>query len=339
MGFRFFRRVRIAPGITLNLSKSGGSISVGPRGAKLTVGSRGVRGTVGLPGTGLFYTTKLSSSRKDKHISVPTVDTTNNLTLGFFEKLLTPKEDQAFINGCREMVNENYDKSIEHLETASHVCDAKFLIGAIEFKRGNLKQAAQIFEEILGNSNDLGKKFNKYRIAPSISFPITDEISIRLEATVRDVFLALVEIYQIQKEYSKALGILHKMIEISPNDLVIKISLVELLLDFDKNNKGFNEDIIKITENITNENELETILLYYKAKALKNLGLLTASRDTLTKALRRKKGRSKELLLNVRYERAFIYKKLGSKSRYRGELEKIYLEDYDFKDVKILLNL
>ena len=57
MSLRFFRRIRIAPGVSVNLSKSGASVSVGPKGAKVTVGPRGVRKTVGLPGTGIYYTT------------------------------------------------------------------------------------------------------------------------------------------------------------------------------------------------------------------------------------------------------------------------------------------
>ena len=56
---RFWRRVRIAPGVTINLSKSGASVSVGPRGAKLTVGRRGVRQTLGIPGTGFYATRQL----------------------------------------------------------------------------------------------------------------------------------------------------------------------------------------------------------------------------------------------------------------------------------------
>ncbi|MBW1922508.1 MAG: DUF4236 domain-containing protein [Deltaproteobacteria bacterium] len=59
MAFRFWRRIRIAPGVTLNLSKSGGSLSFGPRGAKFTIGPTclprwarrrqgGKRGTVGI---------------------------------------------------------------------------------------------------------------------------------------------------------------------------------------------------------------------------------------------------------------------------------------------------
>ncbi|HEY8800778.1 MAG TPA: DUF4236 domain-containing protein, partial [Candidatus Limnocylindrales bacterium] len=56
MGYlRFFRRRKIGPGLSLNASKSGLSLSFGLRCAKVTVGRRGVRRTVGLPGTGLSY--------------------------------------------------------------------------------------------------------------------------------------------------------------------------------------------------------------------------------------------------------------------------------------------
>ena len=55
MGFRLFRRIRVAPGIRVNLSKGGFSLSGGVRGARVTVGRRGVRGTIGAPGTGMSY--------------------------------------------------------------------------------------------------------------------------------------------------------------------------------------------------------------------------------------------------------------------------------------------
>lgn len=56
MAFRFHRRIRIMPGVTINLGKRGISTSIGPRGAKITIGSKGVRSTVGIPGTGISYT-------------------------------------------------------------------------------------------------------------------------------------------------------------------------------------------------------------------------------------------------------------------------------------------
>src|ERR1700724_1286409 len=56
MGFRFRRSFKVAPGLRLNLSKSGVSTSVGRRGLWFTIGPRGTRTAVGMPGTGLSYT-------------------------------------------------------------------------------------------------------------------------------------------------------------------------------------------------------------------------------------------------------------------------------------------
>jgi len=41
MGFRFFRRIKIAPGFRVNLSRSGVSASISRRGAWFTIGPRG----------------------------------------------------------------------------------------------------------------------------------------------------------------------------------------------------------------------------------------------------------------------------------------------------------
>ena len=56
MGLRFQRRVKLLPGVHLNLSLSGVGVSVGGRGAHIGVTARGQRYTsVGLPGTGLSW--------------------------------------------------------------------------------------------------------------------------------------------------------------------------------------------------------------------------------------------------------------------------------------------
>ena len=56
MGFRFQRRIKIMPGVTLNVGKRGVLTSIGRRGAHITFGQNGVRTTVGIPGTGISYT-------------------------------------------------------------------------------------------------------------------------------------------------------------------------------------------------------------------------------------------------------------------------------------------
>jgi hypothetical protein len=55
MPFRFRKSLRLAPGLRVNLSKGGASVSVGGKGFTLNLGKRGARTTVGIPGTGVSY--------------------------------------------------------------------------------------------------------------------------------------------------------------------------------------------------------------------------------------------------------------------------------------------
>ena len=88
-----------------------------------------------------------------------------------------------------------------------------------------------------------------------------------------------------------------------------------------------------MTEGVENESEIHAALLLYKAKALRRLNLKEAARDVLTKALRRKKDRSDELLRALRYQRALVYQDLGQHKRARSEPEKRYAEVPDYEDV------
>ena len=64
MGFRFQKRIRVLPGLTINLSKSGISTSIGVRGARITRGHGKTRVTVGVPGSGLSHSTVSSNRRR-----------------------------------------------------------------------------------------------------------------------------------------------------------------------------------------------------------------------------------------------------------------------------------
>ncbi len=72
--FRFYCRRRIFPGLSVNLSRSGPSLSVGLRGAHLTFGRRGVRRTIGIPGSGIYYTSRMGyhSGFHSAHVERPT---------------------------------------------------------------------------------------------------------------------------------------------------------------------------------------------------------------------------------------------------------------------------
>lgn len=76
MGFRFQKRIRIFKGLTLNLSKSGTSWTVGGKGASINVRGDKLTGNAGIPGTGISYrerlgqpTTEAGNNRSGRGIS------------------------------------------------------------------------------------------------------------------------------------------------------------------------------------------------------------------------------------------------------------------------------
>ena len=60
MGWGFRKSIKLAPGVRLNLSKSGISTSLGGRGATVNIGRKGTRATVGIPGTGISLSRRVS---------------------------------------------------------------------------------------------------------------------------------------------------------------------------------------------------------------------------------------------------------------------------------------
>ena len=61
---RYRNRIKLAPGLNINLSKSGISTTLGPKGASVNIGKSGAYLNTGIPGTGLYNRTKLSSAEK-----------------------------------------------------------------------------------------------------------------------------------------------------------------------------------------------------------------------------------------------------------------------------------
>ncbi len=74
--FRFYRRTRLFPGLSVNWSASGPSLSLGVRGAHVTLGHGRVTRTVGIPGSGLYWTSRSGHSTgfHSAHVETPVSD-------------------------------------------------------------------------------------------------------------------------------------------------------------------------------------------------------------------------------------------------------------------------
>jgi len=372
MGFRFFKRMNILPGVTLNLSKGGGSVSVGPQGAKLTFGTSGARATFGLPGSGLFYTTNFSlkklgqlfgrSSDAEAKETVIAADQAEG-TPAPVEKVrperktpaALPQQDKwtpdslanarlsddekELAAGCQALAADNEDEALAHLVQATELADGAFLAGFLSLKKKDVQGAIRYLTAATQQEQELGQRLSRYGIAATMSLEITEEVAAHVGPDIRGVLLALAEAYQAQKKYQEATSCLQRLRMLEPEDIVVKLSLAELLMEVERPTKESYQEVVQLTEGMQNESAVHAALLLYKAKALRGLELLDAALDTLSNALKKRKDRPEDLLRALRYERALVYEEKKDVRKARTELEKLYAEAPDYEDVKMRLEL
>ena len=333
MSFRFWRRIRLAPGVTLNLSKSTASLSLGPRGAKYTISPRGNRATAGLTGTGLFYTVHDSKrAGRDGAAPATAVPQRDKLTLGFFQRLMTPAEERRFIDGIRVLNDGDAESALDALEEARDLPDAAWMAGMIRLRREELDRAKAHFRHALDRLDDLGVLFEKYEIAAQASLPITEDIFAHVLPRERGTRLALVEIAQIEGHHDEAMVHLEQLMEIDATDPVVLLSFAELALDTPRD-RALMDRLVRATVHVENDTPLDTAILLYRGKALAALGLPDAAIDVFTLANRRRKDRPEALLHQIRYDRARLYHETGQRARAQRQFERIYAANPDFEDV------
>ncbi len=337
MSFRFFRRIRIAPGISLNLSKGGLSVSAGPPGAKFTVGTRGTRATISLPGTGLSYTVSdpLGQARSGTQRRSDPVPASRRPTLGFFERLITPAHEKSFVDGLAALSDGRQAEALRLMEAALDqdmtMADAAWLAGFMRLKLEHLDTAARHFQLALQHSQSLGQMFGQYGLTPRISLPVTPEVTADMKPSAQSTLLGLVEVLQLQGHDSEAVAHLETLLTRQADDPVALASYAELVLDMEDQNRW--QRVVELTAPVGNDTAIHTAVLLLRGKALVRLGMDHAAEGVFTTALRRTRDRAETLLHEIRYQRALVYERLGKRVQARRELERVYAEDPGFEDV------
>ena len=172
MGWGFRKSFKIAPGVNINLSQRGPSISVGPKGMKYNVSSRGSRVRCSVPGTGIYYTKNLSSRSKSSQSShsvnnfntgsagisaIPQRNSSGLKNLGFFEQLSLSSEEKIFIDGLKYFISGDIDRAQERFSSCS-LCDAYFMKGFIEIGKEDLKKQKETLKYVSITSMNLERQ-------------------------------------------------------------------------------------------------------------------------------------------------------------------------------------
>ncbi|MBD0865777.1 MAG: DUF4236 domain-containing protein [Rhodobacteraceae bacterium] len=170
MAFRFFTRKTLFPGVTLNMSKSGPSISVGPRGFRHTIGPRGRRTTVGLPGTGLHYSVqhgkkgRRASSNADDAVTPPPAPQPS-----VDPAAAQADEDRAFLRAVVKFQGGANLRELRDLEGMA-AGDAQWVLGMAALQSGDCAKAASALRAAL-LAGDLGDLCARNDVSLRVAVP------------------------------------------------------------------------------------------------------------------------------------------------------------------------
>ncbi len=344
MSVRFRKSIKIMPGVRVNLSKSGPSLSIGGGGLTLNYSKMGVRTTADLPG-GLYYS-KLHSDGDSKPTASkaeqapPEEVVSQKLDTDFFDHIRMSEDEEHLVKGMKEFATGNAETALGHLSQATGIADGAFLAGALALSLEKYAESLQYLEKAAAQKDKLGERFRKYGISSEVEVPITEEISVLQEADERGLILLLAEAYQHTGNMERATDAMRELLKlIPPEDIVARLSLVEMLSDSKGDDVETCKEIIGLVGDIPNETPFHTLLLLYKARALRKVGLNDIAKKTLSDALRRKKDRSSEVMNALRYERAILLEEMGQAAAARKDLEAIFASDPHFEDVAQRLNI
>lgn len=381
--FRFYRRVKIAPGITLNFSKSGISASLGPRGAKVTFGRHGMRQTIGIPGTGLHYTeyTSWKTKKKANHssaiphrqpemTSLPSkksvalqttpvksesstssaknnkvkkkktliADVEKKLTLSFLDRIFKTSTEINLIDGLRYFIQGQYDHAQKCLVKALTIPDAAFFAGFIALTKEKYTDAVEALTTALKQKAHLGKAFEHLEIKIHFRLSITDNIDLHIsKPSERAVLFALAEAYQGIKNYQAAVDALSQLAILSPEDLIVKNSLAEVILEACPETDNADEMfyyVIDMAKGVENNSSTAASLLYFCGCAQTKLKLYDSAISTFSALVNKSTELNPELLNEIHYQRGITFWNAGDKIKAQEDF--LWLEENspNYKDVK-----
>ena len=353
MSIRFRRSIKIAPGVKVNLTKTGVGMTVGPRGAHYSVHSSGrVTRSVGLPGTGLYYQSRTSVQKAPSvqkartgraqaaHAPAltPVIEPSHMVPKPGF---LASAAEKAYHRGVLAHLtgdNETCVASFEQVLASQPATSSAHLFAGVAL--ANLNQASRAVKhlEAVVQSAGLGDSLHLKYLPPaiftiSLGIKITEGLTARVAASELGTALLLAELYQTEGRLEEAIGLMHQIFEVHADPLV-RLSLCDLLLA-DKDYPG----VIETAAGVVNDSDVAVETLHIRAAAQIALGQDAGAFDSFREALAKTSGRDPHLLLGVRYDRALAYEQVGQPAKGRADLERIYAADPTYEDVAARLGV
>jgi tetratricopeptide (TPR) repeat protein len=344
MGFRFYKSVSVGKGLRVGVSKTGIGLSFGAKGARYSVHSSGrTRKTIGIPGSGMSYVQYRSSKTGARSSNRPRQPVSQTATPDVLASLLkvpifAPKQEKLYVKGVLATMGSQDFAGATHafrecISRDPSVLSAYFLGGYAVIKLGRNEEAISWLEPLVQADTSLPDKLmTKYGLdgsvmRASIEIAVTPNVMVEVEMTTPGAVLLLAELYQERGDREKAIGLLENLVDVAPDIPAIALSLAELYYQ-----EVLWEELASMPVRIENTDDLSAEVLRYKARAMREIGMMDGALELLKEALRARK-RHPEILKAARYERALTYEGMGKKSEAKRDLQRLYAEDPSYQDV------
>lgn len=321
MGFRFRKSINLGGGVRLNLSKKGVGISGGVKGARIGVGPRGVRTTTSIPGTGVSFVKEkgLVSSRSyekstksmvsnEQRPVVPNQKAKGSnwiygIILGAILLFSNPIVGVPLLALSGYFLYRHFQKpsykSMAHYNSAAKLLEKNQYDGAIEL----LKQAVEIDSSHQGAKFLLGLTYHDKKEDYQNAIDYAQMFLDSQEGSELDIMASkfiIADSYFHLKEYDKTITILQGVKE-GPTE---EVEYERLLL---------------IGRSFFEREEYELAIEQFKKGPILKRNITPH-------------------LLEFKYWLGLSYLKSGDKVKAKTQLNKVYTEDINYKDIQYYMN-
>jgi tetratricopeptide (TPR) repeat protein len=317
MGFRARKSIKLAPGVRLNLSKTGVGVSAGVGGVRYSAhssGRRTVSARTGVPG--VYYQQGVGSSRSSRAPAQPQASTAKK------PGLFAPK-------GEKELYKAVQAQDVEAIRRVGEQYPdfrlPSYSVAGLLSINDNPAQAERLLDDAFATGKDPAEdKFVSTYLFMLIRLSIAEGVSAELPINRDAIGLALAEVKQEAGNPDGAIDIVEQL---EPTTYAA-VSLAELYAD-----TGRWDDVLELTEGMKNEDDASALLCVFRGRAFRAQGFYDAAHEALKEALRAR-SRGAEIRHVALAERAQNYLAQGKKAQARKDLERILAEDSSYEGVR-----
>ena len=324
MGFRMRKSMKIAPGVRLNVSKSGVGASVGGKGARVSAHSSGRRTTT--VGSGIVPGVYYQSSKGG---GSPRSDSGSQATA---QQAVppSPKKPGMFApKGEKELYKAIKAQDVKAIKSVG-VYFKDFLLPSYSLAGLMLltdepNEAEQLLSEAFATGKDPAEdKFVSSYLFTRLELSLAQGVTAELPVNRNAVGLALAELKQDHGDLAGAIDVVEQL---EPTTYAA-VSLAELYAQTER-----WDDVIELTEGIRNEDDASALLCVFRGQAFRRQGFHDGAHEALKEALR-SRSRAAPIRHLALAERAQNYLTQGKKGMARKDLERILAEDSSYEGVR-----